>query len=418
MPFVPDFRPSTRAPLFKNGPWPSDLELLTLKVPPLPPQTVSAVEMGLCGGMSFIARDIYEAGSAQLRSADSRSIPLALAQQVLHRLVESFDGGPVVERWLRDTAALDHDTQVFGPGLFRRTLDECDGITADVDAGVLSPIGLILKRSSAPWDVFKNHVVLVWKYERDGELLRLFTYDCNYPGDDEAVITIDTSSPSPAKPIATTGTSMRGPNGDHLGTVRGFFRLPYTFRDPSALYIDSGEVSIYLAPPTRMLYGEKATAIVQVHNWGTTSWSRTDGYCLDGLAKPEWGLGAADIPGRIDPQQSQLVFVQLRAPATAGIHELRWQLLKDPGKPFGQRSRPVEITVAGHHETAVVPEVVGFTRGAAEQAILRAGLKAVVKGQTLPRTIVESQSPTGGMPVRAGSEVTINLKSDGRIPDP
>ena len=132
-----------------------------------------------------------------------------------------------MNRWLAATQALDHDTLFWGPGLFRQTVGECPGITADIDAGVLCPIGVVLVQSWGAWDVFQNHVELVWGYERAGDILRLHTYDCNKPDRDDIFIELDTSSPVPAKTITTNGT-----HGPTSGRVRGFFRLPYTHADP------------------------------------------------------------------------------------------------------------------------------------------------------------------------------------------
>jgi hypothetical protein len=110
---------------------------------------------------------------------------------------------------------------------------------ADIDAGVLCPIGIVLARSWRPWDVFRNHVVLVWGYELVGNALTLHTYDCNFPGRDDIVIQLDLSAPTPAKPMTTNGTAGPSPN-----TIRGFFRLPYSHADPApAYYADDAAVS-------------------------------------------------------------------------------------------------------------------------------------------------------------------------------
>jgi transposase len=138
---MPSFLPSTTAPLFHNGPWPAGTNL-NVSIMGLPPVSIDATQMGLCGGMSFLARDIHESGTEQLRNRVSSRIPPALAQHVLGRLIQSLDGGPVVARWLSDTQALNHDTIFRGAGLYRRTVGECPAIMADIDAGVLCPIGL------------------------------------------------------------------------------------------------------------------------------------------------------------------------------------------------------------------------------------------------------------------------------------
>src|SRR5262249_21942225 len=149
-------------------------------------------------------------------------------------LVDSFNGPAVVDRWIAAVEALDHDTAVWGKGLFAQTLDELPGVLGDIDAGRLCPIGLVLVHSYGPWDVFLNHVVLAWGYQRHCDIMTLHTYDCNFQGKDDRVIQLDISSPVPAKVITTNGTAH--PAGS--GQIRGFFRLPYTHMDPSAAYID------------------------------------------------------------------------------------------------------------------------------------------------------------------------------------
>jgi hypothetical protein len=231
MPFVPTFRPSQNAPLFHNGPWPQGTNL-SVSIMGLPSVSIDTTQMGLCGGMSFLARDIFESGTPQLRQTDASTIPLQLAQHILARLVDSFDGPATVHQWIAATQAQDHDTLVWGAGLFHRTVAECPAIMSDIDAGILCPIGVVLVQSMAPWDVFQNHAELVWGYERFGDMLRLHTYDCNAEGRDDIVIELDISSLTPAKPITTNGTA--GPTAGH---IRGFFRLPYTHVDPSPAYI-------------------------------------------------------------------------------------------------------------------------------------------------------------------------------------
>ena len=193
---VPGFRPSTHAPLFSNATgWPPGTEL-RVSVMGLPSVAVDATKSGLCGGMSFLTRDIVESGTPQLRGRTSTRIPLGLADHILARLVDSFSGPGIPARWLAAIQALDHDTVVWGPGLFHRTVNEVPGILAEVDAGRLCPIGIVLVHSYAPWAVFENHVVLVWGYEAHGDILTLRTYDSNFPGRDDILIQLDSSSPT------------------------------------------------------------------------------------------------------------------------------------------------------------------------------------------------------------------------------
>ncbi|MDL2079000.1 NBR1-Ig-like domain-containing protein [Streptomyces sp. GXMU-J15] len=339
---VPGFRPSTRAPLFGNSPWPPGTHL-QISLSGLPPVSLDATEMGLCGGMSFLARDIHESGTPQLRGRSSAHIPLDLAHHILRRLVDSFGGPGVVGRWLGETQALDHETVFWGPGLFHRTIDEIPGILDEIDRGVLCPIGLVLVHSYAPWDVFQNHVVLVWGYERHGDILTLRTYDCNAPGRDDIVIRLDVSSHRPAKTISTNGTDGAP------GRIRGFFRLPYTHVDPAPAYIDGAFVRMTGPPPTPMAAGTRAQVTVTAVNNGSTTWTAADVYRL-GSQSPQdnttWGTGRVDLPqATVDPGDSAVFRFGIQAPATAGRYAFCWQMVREGVRWFGQPSPRVTVAV-------------------------------------------------------------------------
>lgn len=230
---VPGFLPSTRAPRFGNGPWPTGTEL-SISIAGLPGVTLDATRMGLCGGMSFLTRDIVEAGTPQLSATQSQQIPVPLARHILARLIDSFEGSATVSRWLLLTRTPDPDSRLGGRGVYHRTIGELPGIIADVAAGRLCPIGLVLTQSAMPWAVFDNHVVLVWGYEQHGDTLTLRTYDCNRPGRDDITIRLPIGSTTTVRPITTNGTDMPARDGH----VRGFFRLRYRHQDPTAAYVE------------------------------------------------------------------------------------------------------------------------------------------------------------------------------------
>lgn len=340
---VPGFLPSTRAPLFGNGPWPAG-STLQISVYGLPVISVDVTRMGLCGGMSFLARDIHEAGTPQLRGTSSKQIPLELAQHILGRLINSFNGPAVVQRWLAETQALDHETLVWGPGLFHRTIDEVPGILDNIDNGILCPIGLVLVHSYAPWDVFQNHVVLVWGYERHGDVLTLRTYDCNRPSRDDIVIQLDISSHRPAKTITTNGTA-----GDVPGQIRGFFRIPYTPADPGPAYIEGASVRVTGPPPTPMGAGARSHVTVTAVNNGSTSWTARDLYRL-GSQSPQdnttWGTGRVDLAqATVDPGNSAVFQFDVTAPAAAGSYAFCWQMVREGVRWFGQASPRINVAV-------------------------------------------------------------------------
>jgi hypothetical protein len=337
---VAGFLPSTNAPLFANGPWPTGTKL-SLSVLGLPPVSIDATSMGLCGGMSFLTRDIVEAGTPQLRGRVAAAVPVPVAQHLLARLITSFSGIGVVSRWLQTTAALDHDTVVWGQGLCGQTVAECAGIMAEIDAGRLCPIGLVLVHSYAPWDVFKNHVVLVWGYDLAGETLTLRTYDCNRPGRDDIVISLDVDAPKPAKVISTNGT-----DGAVGGQIRGFFQLPYQHADPAPAYIDDANVTVAFAPTSPFASGSTGPVSVAATNVGSTTWTSGAGYRLGSQAPQDniaWGTNRVELPaGPVDPGQR----VEFAFPVTAtgaGQVDFGWQMVRELVHWFGRPCTTVTV---------------------------------------------------------------------------
>jgi hypothetical protein len=351
MTFVTGFLPSENAPLFPNDgvhdgvpePWPAGTNL-SVSVMGLPPVSIDATKMGFCGGMAFLTRDIFESGTPQLRGRHASSIPVPLAEHLLNRLIQSFDGPTTVQRWIALTQALDHDTIVWGAGLFRQTVAECAGIMSDVDAGVLCPIGVLLVQSWGAWDVFQNHVELVWGYERFGDILRLHTYDCNKPGRDDIVVELDISSPTPAKPITTNGTDWPTTSG----RVRSFFRLPYAHGDPSPAYIDDAVVTATELPPAQMEPQASAEATLAVRNTGSTTWTDTADYRV-GSQDPQdnatWGTNRVKLPFDVEPDQTVTVKFTVTAPSSPGQYGFSWQMVHENVTWFGTRTPSVHIGV-------------------------------------------------------------------------
>jgi hypothetical protein len=346
---VPGFSPSLNAPLFANAriadPWPAGTSF-TL-IPGLPQISIDTTVMGFCGGMSFLTRDIFEAGTAQLRGRVTHEIPLALAQLIQSRLVDSFLGPGTVANWLAFTRALDHDTVAWGPGAFGRTVGECMAVMADIDAGMLCPIGVVLTQSLLPEAVFDNHAELVWGYDLDGHQLTLHVYDCNAPGGDEITITLDISSPTPAKTISTNGTNSQGTVGP--GTIRGFFRLPYTHKDPSGAYIDDAVAGILVPPPAQMTPRSQALVEVTALNIGSTSWTSRENYKLGSQAPQDnviWGTGRVELSeDRVDPQGTASFVFHVTAPVAAADEQFCWQMLRENLHWFGLASPAVLVGV-------------------------------------------------------------------------
>ncbi len=342
MPYVSGFLPSRSAPLFHNGPWPTGLDL-RISLAGLPAVSIDVTKMGLCGGMSFLARDIHESGTPQLRSTSSQGIPVPLGRHILSRLLDSFLGPGVIPYWIHATQELDHGTWFWGKGLYAETVDAARQVMRYVDAGGLVPIGVVLAQSAWPWDVFQNHVELVYGYDLVGSVLTLHVYDCNVEGSDNVTISLDIGSPAPARPILTNGTSAAG----QPGHVRGFFVLPYQHKDPGPAYLDDGQVTVADRVPTSVAPGETLNLAVTIENTGSTTFESGDGYRLGTQSPPDntaWGTPRFELTESVDPGRVSTQTVSLRAPLT-GSPTLQLQLLRESVHWFGQPSEPVQVTV-------------------------------------------------------------------------
>jgi hypothetical protein len=381
---------------------------VTVSIPGLPTVSIDATQMGLCGGMSFLTRDIFESGTPQLRGRDSTKIPLGLAQYLVSRLEQSFDGPATVARWLSLTALPDHDTDLFGPGVFHQTVDECPAIKNDIDTGMLSPIGVILTGPSAwPGDVFKNHFELVYGYEQAGSQLTLHVYDCNNPGDDSITISLDISSTSPAKVISTNGTA----DPDRPGQIRGFFRVPYAHADPAPAYID--DATVYSRWwKGQMTPGSSDTATIVAVNTGSTTWTPARDYRLGSQVPADnttWGTARVDLPVvQVDPQDQAVFSFSITAPTSQGQYAFSWQMVRDPDRFFGTGIFPPEMVTVAPADAPVVPDVTGEDAKTAEQDIADAGFKfSVIRTGAVDSGTVIKQSPVGGTIARAGTTVSI-----------
>jgi hypothetical protein len=343
MPYVSRFLPSQSAPLFHNGPWPAGLDL-RISLAGLPAVSIDVTQMGLCGGMSFLARDIHESGTPQLRATSSRSIPLPLGRHILARLLDSFVGPGVIPYWIHATQELDHGTWFWGKGLYAETVDAARQVMRYVGAGGLVPIGVVLAQSAWPWDVFQNHVELVYGYDLVDTALTLHVYDSNYEGSDNVTITLDVGSSAPARPILTNGTSMPG----RSGYIRGFFVLPYQRKDPSPAYVDDGQVTFAGPVPTSVTPGETVNLSVTIDNSGSTTFDPGQGYRLGTQSPPDntdWGTTRFELSESVDPGRVSTQAVSVRAPLT-GSPTLQLQMLRESVHWFGQPTEPVTVTVS------------------------------------------------------------------------
>lgn len=241
---VPGFTPSTSGFHFPNL-FPAvpllTINVLGINIP------IGDASNGLCGGMVYAVRDFFQSGTPMWPDTTPPSSG-TLFDYVVRRLFESFDlylppppppppfvtptpplgPGPLTYMWLMDPALPDHETDLSKIGLayhgraWVMIVEEWPKIQADIDSGVLSPIGLIEIKSTDPTLMGKNHQVLAWAYKLDGADLRISVYDPNHPGNDKVTLSLNIADPQHTTPITySTGE-----------TILCFFRSLYYFVSP------------------------------------------------------------------------------------------------------------------------------------------------------------------------------------------
>lgn len=180
---------------------------------------------GLCGGMVFAARDYFEAG----RTPPADTTPPSdgpLFDYLVDRLFDSFDlpWGP--GRYLALMSPLLPDGETFWTRLgfgphgrsWQMVRDEWPKVRADIESGHPSPIGLITVKSSDPFELKKDHQVLVVGFDLEGDAVTLRLYDPNQPGRDDVSLRFSSSDPARSQTLAVTPV---GP------PVLAFFRVGY-----------------------------------------------------------------------------------------------------------------------------------------------------------------------------------------------
>jgi hypothetical protein len=224
---VADFLPSRYGLRFPNAFPPTPF----LRVPGTSVGIGNAAD-GLCGGMTFMARDLFEHRLAPpVDVSPPREGPVF--RYLVGRAIKSFDlpSGPAkYQLWM---GLPDHSSFFGMSGVAWRTLaQEWPSVRADLDRGVPSPLGLIRTRSWNPMDLGKNHQVLAYGYDLrvDGEgrsqSLDVFVYDPNWPMRDDVAIHVALRTPLEASTVTYV---------ENDAPVRAFFRSVYRVADPSAV---------------------------------------------------------------------------------------------------------------------------------------------------------------------------------------
>jgi hypothetical protein len=222
---VPGFAPSTNGLHFANDFADEPLLHLGLGRASIP---IGNAANGLCGGMVFAVRDLFEYGRPPPPDRAPPRRGTVLFGYLLGRLFSSFNlpVGPL-QYWLWQVLPAGDRFAVRGIA-WRTIRGHWPKIRADLDAGRLSTLGLVRTRSVNPLDLGRNHQVLAYGYDLDEDRSRLtiHVYDPNHPDDDGCALSLSPAEPAQATPVGYVSGEP---------PVRGFFRTTYRTKDPSGI---------------------------------------------------------------------------------------------------------------------------------------------------------------------------------------
>jgi hypothetical protein len=190
---------------------------------------------GLCGGMVFTVRDLYEFHLPQIPATTPPAPGSPLFRYIVSRLVASFNLPGGVLKYFDWMNTPDADTRLWVAirhGVAWHTIvEEWPKVKADIDNGHPSPLGLVTVYSANPADLGQNHQVLAYGYDLDdSNNLTLHVYDPNTEAQnaDGAKLSLNLSHPSQASLI------HHNINIGHP-VIRGFVRVDYSPVDPAFL---------------------------------------------------------------------------------------------------------------------------------------------------------------------------------------
>ncbi|WP_290055934.1 hypothetical protein [Amycolatopsis solani] len=135
--------------------------------------------LGRCGGMAFAALDYWH---HMVRIPVEPALPgdgIPLAEYIYDRLITSIvNNWPMFFHFMRTP---DHPTWLNGIGVARATREEqYPKLKTLLEQGLPQPIGLVQSRDVGGFA--RDHQVVAYGYEEDGDSSRVFIWDNRYPG--------------------------------------------------------------------------------------------------------------------------------------------------------------------------------------------------------------------------------------------
>jgi hypothetical protein len=216
---VPGFLPSRNGLHFANRYPPGP----TVKLGPIDPRRIGVgdASAGLCGGMCFTVRDLFEAG---LPVPPDREPPLngsSRFKSIVRRQVQSLDWFRLPVRFWRRSA---FGSSLGGDRAKASFEKEWPKIRREIDEGRLAMLGLIRVAGLNPFKLTGNHQVIAYGYAEDGRGVTLRIYDPNWPDNDNVTATLRLDD-------ALRPTHLESSTGEPL---LGWFMAPFRGGDVRA----------------------------------------------------------------------------------------------------------------------------------------------------------------------------------------
>ena len=216
---VPGFLPSLTGLHFANRFPPGP----TVRLGPLDPRWIGIgdASAGLCGGMCYTVRDLFEAGVPVPPDREPPANGTPRFRAIVRRQVQSLD-------WMRLPARF-WAASALGASVGRdraRTTFEREWPKARrlIDEGRPAMVGLVRAAGWNPFGLTANHQVIAFGYAEDGRGVTLRLYDPNWPDRDDVTATLHLDA-------ALRPTHLDQSTGEPL---LGWFVAPYSPADPVA----------------------------------------------------------------------------------------------------------------------------------------------------------------------------------------
>jgi hypothetical protein len=198
--FVPSVHGFHFANRFPPGP--------TLKLGLVDPRIVGVGDAaaGLCGGMSWLTRERFEAGLAAPPDVVAPANGSPLFRAIVRRQILSLD-------WMRGPLRFWWMGLRGGDWARRRTMaSEWPRIRSTIDAGRLALVGLVRHTGWNPWHLTDSHQVLAYAYAVDpaSGAITLRLYDPNWPDRDDVSVTLSVNGFAQATGEALVGVLALG----------------------------------------------------------------------------------------------------------------------------------------------------------------------------------------------------------------